>query len=423
MPQVLYVAAHGGFEGQAVPLGGGAAIANLLTAEWARTRPFPVRLIGPSILGARAPQAQDIVAFSVGQYARFCREFSRAATEEVSKYDPRDSVVLVNDISEAPDFEALDSAGYPVFTIYHVDVVAYIAAIYLRGRVPAPWLTRAWEVLRRLPAAPLVLRLVFENQRRSILHSRGIIVPSQAMKDTILACYREAHPDCVHVTPWGTPDLSAAAAGGGSGDLRREFGVPDGAPVLLALSRISPEKGQDLLLKALALWEECNDYPAQPPWLFICGDAAFMGGKDHLRRLRTLAARLKRTRVVFPGYVTGSRKRAFFEMADLYVFPSRHESFGLTLLEALSTGLPALCTRTAGALQVMQPDYGAVVDHRPPALLAGLRRLLGAPERLRRMGEAARNAARPFSWSADRIAGILLGGWQRAGDLAQRQDA
>lgn len=407
MPQVLYVAAHGGFEDHAIPLGGGAAIANLLTAEWARTRPFPLRLISPSILGARPPQAQDIVAFSVPQYARFCREFSRAATHEVSKYDPRDSIVLVNDISEAPDFEALDAAGYPVFTIYHVDVVAYIAAIYLHGRIPPPWLTRAWETFRRLPVTPLVLRLVFENQRRSILHSRGIIVPSQAMKDTLLACYREAHPDRVHVVPWGTPALDRAGDCG-NGDLRREFGVPAGAPVLLTLSRISPEKGQDLLLKALAQWEQRNDYPTQPLWLFICGDAAFMRGRDHLGRLHALAAKLKRTRVVFPGYVTGARKRAFFEMADLYVFPSRHESFGLTLLEALSTGLPALCTRTAGALQVMQPDYGEIVDLHPAALLDGLQRLLGAPQRLRQMGEAAKAAARPFSSSADRVARILL---------------
>ena len=40
--------------------------------------------------------------------------------------------------------------------------------------------------------------------------------------------------------------------------------------------------------------------------------------------------------MVFPGYVTGERKRAFFALADLYVFPSRHESYGLTLLEALA---------------------------------------------------------------------------------------
>src|SRR6185369_9342106 len=107
--------------------------------------------------------------------------------------------------------------------------------------------------------------------------------------------------------------------------LRIEFRIPKDAHVLLTLSRISPEKGQDLLLEALLEWEQREDFPQHPLWLFLCGDAAFMQGQRYLRRLQTLAARLKRTRMVFPGYVTGERKRGLFALADLYVFPSRHE--------------------------------------------------------------------------------------------------
>src|ERR1035437_1833603 len=85
---VLYSAAHGGFSGQAVPLGGGAAIANLLTAEWSRSRPFDLKLLGPAILGASAPSARDIVSFNERQYARFCNAFRAASTREVLKHDP-----------------------------------------------------------------------------------------------------------------------------------------------------------------------------------------------------------------------------------------------------------------------------------------------------------------------------------------------
>ena len=374
MPDVLYVAAHGGFDGQPVPLGGGAAVSNQLMAVWAECRPFPVSLITPAILGSLAPHGQDIVRFSVGEYARFCRDFSAAATAEVMKHDPRDSIVLVNDISEAPDFERLARAGFRVFTIYHVDVVAYIASIYLRGRVPVPWLTRSWETIRRLPFLPDVLRLVFENQRRSVLYSEGIIVPSLAMKEILLSAYPEAVAEKVHVVPWGVLPLDDAA--NASADPHRELGVPETAHVLLTLSRISPEKGQDILLDALALWESEPDYPEQPVCLFLCGDAAYMQGRRYLAELRKKAGRLRRTRVEFPGFVMGERKRAFLRAADLYVFPSRHESYGLTLMEALAAGLPALCTRTAGALQVMKPEFGAVVGHRPAQVLQGLRGML-----------------------------------------------
>ncbi len=50
---VLYTAAHGGYAGQAVPLGGGAAVCEHLVEEWSRTRPFPFRLISSGHPGIR----------------------------------------------------------------------------------------------------------------------------------------------------------------------------------------------------------------------------------------------------------------------------------------------------------------------------------------------------------------------------------
>ena len=43
-----------------------------------------------------------------------------------------------------------------------------------------------------------------------------------------------------------------------------------------------------------------RDYPGEPLWLFICGEAAFMQGLRFLEKLRSLAAKLRKTRVVFP---------------------------------------------------------------------------------------------------------------------------
>ena len=77
---VLYSAAHGGSAGQPVPLGGGAAIANQLIAEWQRTQPFDLELIDPSILGAAAPTGEQLVQYSEREYAAFCHRFDAAAT-------------------------------------------------------------------------------------------------------------------------------------------------------------------------------------------------------------------------------------------------------------------------------------------------------------------------------------------------------
>lgn len=402
MIKVLYTAAHGGFSNQAVPLGGGAAVCDHLVEEWVRTRPFPLQLITPAALGASAPSGSELVRFGEKAYAAFSRAFERAATEEILRHDPATTVVLSNDVSEGPDFEALAARGYRIFTIYHVDVVAYVAAIYARGWIRPETTVRWYPRLRAL--LPSMARLVWEKQEASVRHSRGLIMPSEGMRDVMLRCYPAFARDKMHVLPWGSWTNASTAD---PGPLRREFGVPDNAQILLTLSRISPEKGQDLLLDALHKWEQRGDFPQRPLWLFICGDAAFMQGQRYLDRLKRSAARLRKTRVVFPGYVTGERKAAFFSLADLFVFPSRFESYGLTLLEALASGLPAVCLDHVGARSVMRDDFGSIV--KPAELGPAIATLLAEEVTRKRMGEAARRFAlgERFSDRAAELAAIL----------------
>lgn len=414
--RVLYVAAHGGFARQSVPLGGGAAVCDHLVEEWHRTRPFPFRLISPAVLGASAPSGADLVRFGERAYARYSRDFERAATEEILRHDPSETVVLANDISEGPDFERLAAKGFRVYTIYHVDVVGYVAAMYFRGWILPETTVRWYPRLRRI--LPDMARLVWEKQEASVRYSRGLIMPSEGMREVLLRCYPFYAPERVHVLPWGAfhiePDAGVA---GDPKPLRREFGVPEDAHVLLTLSRISPEKGQDLLLEALLEWERREDplrklerredAPGRPLWLFICGEAAFMQGQRYLEKLKRLASRLRRTRVVFPGYVTGERKAAFFALADLFVFPSRYESYGLTLLEALAHGLPAVCLDHHGSRSVMREEFGAIVQ--PADLGAALAKLLADDAARKKMDEAARKFARGerFADRAAELAAIL----------------
>jgi glycosyltransferase involved in cell wall biosynthesis len=389
---ILYTAAHGGFR-EAVPLGGGAAICDLLVEEWSRTKPFEFRLIRPQV------EAREIVRFSERAYAKFSREFERSSTEEILKYDPKTTTVLANDVSEGPDFAAL--RDYKIFTIYHVDVVAYVADIYFRGLIRPETTVKLYRRLRWV--LPEISKLVWEKQEASVLYSRGLIMPSAGMKEVMTRCY----PECenkIHILPWGVTDQGV----GDAGTLRREFDVPENARVLLTLSRISPEKGQDLLLEKLIEWEGRDDYPQEPLWLFICGDAAFMQGVRFLEKLRSLVAKLKKTRVIFPGYVTGERKRGFFALAHIYVFPSRHESYGLTLLEALAAGVPAVCLDHHGARSVMREEFGAIVQ--PSGLIPAIQRMLN-DHNLSKMGAEARLYAlkNRFSEQAGRLAELLLG--------------
>jgi glycosyltransferase involved in cell wall biosynthesis len=105
--------------------------------------------------------------------------------------------------------------------------------------------------------------------------------------------------------------------------------------------------------------------------------------------------------------VTGDRKKAFFAVADLYIFPSRHESYGLTLLEALGAGVPAVCLDHHGARGIMSDEFGAIVQ--PAELIPAIKRLLN-DHNLPKMRVAARLYAlkNRFSDQAAKLAELLV---------------
>lgn len=164
--------------------------------------------------------------------------------------------------------------------------------------------------------------------------------------------------------------------------LRRDRNIPDDALVVFTLGRFIDIKGFDDLLKAFAKLP--TTLHGRPLHLIIAGDGPLK------QPLHELADRLDvQTRVHWPGWC--ERPAPFFELADVMVCPSRHETLGNVILEAWRYAKPVVATRTPGALELVAPgDTGVLCDVRSPSALAdALRSLLSAPAREReRLGEA-----------------------------------
>lgn len=359
--EVLYSAAHADFP-DTEPLGGGKAAADYLIREWREQNLFPLTVLSPKSLRLRLPK--PLAQLSELQYARFCREFERAATAEILKRDPQQCVVLSNDISEGPDFRALGERGYRIVTIFHVDVVEYFTRFYLRGLVRPETAAR----FRWFGVMPDVLRLVFEKQYQCVRHSARIVVPSAPMKEMILRCYPWCVPEKIVVLPWGDVSVHEAA---------RPASLPcpiaDDEIVIITLSRLSPEKGIERLLAALP---HVNAHEKKVH-VFICGGAAYMKGHAYERKLRRLAERVNTARVEFTGHVIGEQKAGLLQRADIFVSPSRHESYGLTIAEALSAGCRVISHSHYGA-------EGEVVDCADPKALGTALNAMIARGRTRR---------------------------------------
>ncbi|NOX45098.1 MAG: glycosyltransferase family 4 protein, partial [Caldiserica bacterium] len=399
MATAVIAGAHLGYDLERIPMGGGGAVGTALIARWAQEGAFDLVVLGsgptPPVAGVRyvrvdweVPGEPDVPsALSVRGYASFCVQFSRGVMGYLRRLagevDPATVCVVHNDVSEGPDFAAIRALGYRQIGILHVDVVDYVSHIYLRGAVRAPRLARAYRGLRRIGAhrfLPLIARLIFEKQEGCVRHCDIIVVPSRGMAEVLERSYPSARGK-VRVVPWGTLG-EPPPAGETAPDIRSRYGIDPHTPVLVTLSRISPEKGQDLLLRALRIWERRGGGKLVA---FICGAPAFMHGRRYLAALSRLARGLRRVEVRFPGYVAGAEKRAYFRAADLYVFPSRHESYGLTLAEAMAAGLPVLTTDHRSARDLVRPDFGMVVEPTPRAIQRGLAALLSDRARLREM--------------------------------------
>ena len=78
---------------------------------------------------------------------------------------------------------------------------------------------------------------------------------------------------------------------------------------------------------------------------------------------------------------------AFIKVCDLFVMPSRSESFGMTRIEALILGVPVLTTNVANSDKLIQKEYGIIVENSTDGIVSGLEILLTNKDLLVRLKE------------------------------------
>jgi glycosyltransferase involved in cell wall biosynthesis len=201
-------------------------------------------------------------------------------------------------------------------------------------------------------------------------HATGVVVQTERV-----AAWARAFCSCVHVIPnfVERPRVSA------------DPGAESGPRTLLAVGRLSPEKGFDLLLAAFALAG-----PRRPDWtLTIVGEGPLRGA------LEAQIARLGlEGRVRLPGRTRDVA--SCLAAAHAFVLPSRYEGFPNALLEAMACGLPpvAFDCDSGPAEIVRHGENGLLVPAGDVAALAGaLEHLMDSPQERIRLGAHARAIA------------------------------
>ncbi len=182
--------------------------------------------------------------------------------------------------------------------------------------------------------------------------------------------------------------------------LRSELGLPADAPLLGIVAQITPWKGQDTAIGALAQLRR-DGIAAH---LLVVGEVVFSGRQvrydNHafLRELHRLTIDLE---VADAVHFLGQRSDvpAILRALDLLLLPSREEPFALAAMESMAMGTPALVSSEGGVSEVIEDGLSGrlIPSGRPGAWAAAARELLQDPDQLRRMGERARQIAAGFS--------------------------
>jgi glycosyltransferase involved in cell wall biosynthesis len=210
--------------------------------------------------------------------------------------------------------------GLPFTTAYHTQFPEYVSK---RTKLPARWFWRYIRWFHGPAKAVMVSTPTVERQ----LHEQGI----------------------PHTRHWGRGvDLSCFTV---DGPRHPAFDRQE-RPTMLYVGRVAVEKNIEAFLTA--------DHPGTK---IVVGDGP---GLDQLK------ARFPAIR--FLGKLGGAELASAYRSADVFVFPSRTDTFGLVLIESLATGTPVAAYPVQGPIDVLSPEVGCMDEDLDRAIAQALTR-------------------------------------------------
>lgn len=176
----------------------------------------------------------------------------------------------------------------------------------------------------------------------------------------------------------------------------------------LYVGRLWKPKGVQYLLDAFAEFQSMTDSPSS---LLLVGDGVDEAELREQCQARPIA------NVFFAGFVERSELRKYYFAADVFVFPTLGDPYGIVVDEAMACGLPVLSTSAAGEItaRVEAGVNGYIVPPADAAALADrMLKLARDPALLKAMGEESRKKVAnhtPERWAAEfqRMASSVLG--------------
>ncbi|MFN3701829.1 MAG: glycosyltransferase family 4 protein [Alphaproteobacteria bacterium] len=130
-------------------------------------------------------------------------------------------------------------------------------------------------------------------------------------------------------------------------EARDALGIQASERVIVTVGRLSKQKGQDTLIRAMALIQDAR--------LYVVGDGELRQELQHLAVEVGVA-----DRVMFVGEIPGEMVATYLRAADIFAFPSRWETFGLAVIEAAGSGIPIISSDLDVLKEVLSLEDGKI---------------------------------------------------------------
>ncbi|HHB89790.1 MAG TPA: glycosyltransferase family 1 protein [Anaerolineae bacterium] len=285
------------------------------------------------------------------------------------------------------------------FSLMHVHdwLSGYVANdLHQRYGIPMVATIHATEMGRRrgqIWGNPLSERIHLAEQYL-IREADLIIVCSEFMRQEVITALN-APPEKIRVIPNGVEyehlihlrdQLEALPY------IRRRWAEPD-QPLIFFVGRLEWEKGPDLLVQAMPMVLEA--FPNAK--LILAGKGSYTDQLVALVRELELEAHVQ---VV--GFISDQTRNEIYAVADVAVFPSRYEPFGIVALEAMAAGAPVIVGDVGGLSEVVEHGVtGLRTPNDPQAIADAILQTLHNPEQAAARARRAQDVVRTqYSWEA-----------------------
>ncbi len=201
-------------------------------------------------------------------------------------------------------------------------------------------------------------------------------------------------PEKIAITPCGVDEtMQRVEDPQVIAEVLQRYGITP--PFILSVGLLQPRKNLPRVVDAYALLRERR--PDLPHHLVIAGKVGW--GVELLReRVRKIQCRLRKSAVHFAGYVADEDLPALYSAADVFVYPSLYEGFGIPPLEAMACGTPVVTSNVSSLPEVVGDAALMVNPLDVEAITAAMEQILTDTTLRQTLTARGGKRAREFTW-------------------------